>query len=308
MLLVDRQNDYRKMETNDQLCKYQTVTKKHEIFSKKEFDLLAVQTYCIHCLIHIAMASANLSQLQLFIIMKIISTPRIARASNSGFTLIELLTVIAIIGILAAILIPAVGKVREVANKMKSSSNVRTIAISYATYTTSGGRSRTITSTKIDRQTVPAIAEFLAEQVDLTDAAIWIIESDPAVSAYQQTKELPASIGYRDGANKFNVTPGWDDTVPVGYDFALGAGGNDPTSTTPLAWTRGLDTATGTWSKDSPWGLGGHIAFLDGHVQFYNDLLGEDGQLVNRANGLQTEAMTDVHNEALIISAPVYNP
>ena len=56
------------------------------------------------------------------------------RERESAFTLIELLTVIAIIGILAAILIPVVGSVRESARSSQCISNLRQIHTAFILY------------------------------------------------------------------------------------------------------------------------------------------------------------------------------
>tara|TARA_B110000858_G_scaffold160093_1_gene183986 strand:+ start:157 stop:876 length:720 start_codon:yes stop_codon:yes gene_type:complete len=206
--------------------------------------------------------------------MKTKSNPR------SGFTLIELLTVIAIIGILAAILIPTVGAVKKKASMITSVSNLKQIATGYANFSNAGGRTRVIKDTgsgNFVAENPMAWAEIIAQYGDFNDAGVYFISSDPLVT---ELETIPKVI--LDGG--FEPTTEWVTAASDGaisYEMAAGFNANAPTSTMPLIWTRGFEDSSGTWPNDDPdviWtGDGGHIAFLDGHVEFFNNTGGDNG-------------------------------
>lgn len=223
---------------------------------------------------------------------------------RKGFTLIELLIAIIVIGILMSLLIPVVNKTMENARRAKGANCLKQIAMAYNQYCGDDVNGRNINLQSSDDGGLTGLGWvlILAKGGYLNDPNTCIFPSDSGAIKVAKKTIVDENLQNNDAWNtgdatnlKFSVY--LINNIPI----------NAPLSTTPIAFTRGLPV-DGKWPKDGVYSdKGGYIAFLDGHVEWFDDL-GEStegkGKLMKWGSGGTTNLIEEtIPNSATILSA-----
>ncbi|CAM3176352.1 DUF1559 domain-containing protein [Rariglobus hedericola] len=120
---------------------------------------------------------------------------------TAAFTLIELLTVIAIIGVLASIIIPVIGRVRESAKSSRCTNNLRQIGLAIQTYSSEHKGSLPATGffgvSSYYNRDARNFQNSLLTYLDLKPASTWSTAVDQ--STYSPIFECPSYKGTTGG-------------------------------------------------------------------------------------------------------------